>query len=192
MAADWVTALRHFSDTRRRGCNCQCGRTGAALRLPRMEWDLKQELEQLHRAGAVASPVARLRAINHRLASMQPESPGTRLIAMLSGVEALARSLIVHAAGRPTSTAEMRYRQVRMAGPVELVEDVLRLYGAAEGAAHFGAGPWMLFGLAHDYRNLLVHECARIEHERCTVLAAAVEQVFKGLVEVGGLPRVVA
>ncbi len=157
-----------------------------------MEWDLKKELEQLHRTSASASPVARLRAVNHRLASVQTETPGTRLIAAVSGVEALSRSLIVHAAGRPPSTADMRYRQVRPAGPIELVEDVLRLYGAAEGSAQFGADTWMLFGLAHEYRNLLVHECARIEHDRCTPLLAATERVFKGLVEVGGLPRVVA
>jgi hypothetical protein len=157
-----------------------------------MEWDLKKELEQLHRANAGASPVARLRAVNHRLAWAESASPPTRLVTTVSAVEALSRSLIVHAAGRPASTAAMRYRQVLTAAPLELVQEVLRLYGTADASEQFGAETWATFGLAHDYRDLIVHECVRVEHALCNVLVAAAEQVLKGLVEVGGLPRVVS
>ena len=113
----------------------------------------------------------------------------------MSAVEALARSLVVHASGRPAATAEMRHRQYRNAGPVELVEEVLRLRGAAPGARHFEAGNWELFEVAAVYRELVVHECSTIGQDRYPFLIAACEAVLRGLVELAGLetrPKAVA
>jgi hypothetical protein len=157
-----------------------------------MERDIRQELEEAHRANAAASPVARMRAIKQRLARAANEAPANRLVATLGAVEALSRSLIVHAAGRPSSTAEMRYRQVRGAAAVELVEEVLRLYAAGEPAARFGADGWTAFALAQESRELFVHECVQLERELYAPLIAAAEAVLQALVEVGGLPRLVA
>lgn len=160
-----------------------------------MTADLLDHPDELLRAYATATPAARLRVIKQRLASAHGEMGSTRLVTMISAVEALARSLVVHAAGRPSSTAEMRHRQFRNAGAVELVEEVLRLRGARSGAQHFERDEWDLFETATRYRDLIVHECTYIGQDRYPYLVSASETVLQGLVELSGLengPRAVA
>ncbi|RYY93409.1 MAG: hypothetical protein EOO24_26870 [Comamonadaceae bacterium] len=159
-----------------------------------MESHLHELPDDLQRDHAAATPAARLRTIRQRLAGTHAEPGSTRLVIVVSAVEALARSLVVHASGRPASTADMRHRQLRDTGPAELVEEVLRLRGAERAARHFGAEPWALFELAVRYRDLVVHECAALGAERHAPLIAATDTVFKGLIELAGLdgrPRVI-
>lgn len=156
--------------------------------------ELLEHPDELQRAYAIATPAARLRVIRQRLASAHGETGSTRLVTVVSSVEALARSLVVHASGRPSSTAEMRHRQYRGVGPVELVEEVLRLRGAGRGLQHFERDDWELFEVATRYRDLIVHECTYIGPDRHPHLIAATETVLRGLIELAGLengPRVV-
>lgn len=160
-----------------------------------MEEDLLEHPQELLRTYAVAAPAARLRAIRQRLAGAHAETGPARLVTMVSAVEALGRSLVVHAPGRPASTAEMRHRQYSAVGPIELVEEVLRLWGAPRGGAHFEREDWELFEIATVYRDLVVHECSTVGHDRHPHLIAAAEAVLHGLVELAGLqarPRAVA
>lgn len=157
--------------------------------------ELLEHPDELQRAYAMATPAARLRVIKQRLASAHGEMGSTRLVTLVSAVEALARSLVVHAPGRPASTAEMRHRQFRTTGPVELVAEVLRLRGAPQPALHFDGETWDLFEVAARYRDLIVHECTYVGPDRHPYLIAATEAVLRGLIEVAGLetgPRVVA
>lgn len=159
-----------------------------------MNAELLEHPEELQRVYAVATPAARLRVIKQRLASAHGELGSTRLVTIVSAVEALARSLVVHASGRPASTAEMRHRQYRNVGPVELVEEVLRLRGAAKGLQHFDRAAWELFEVATLYRDLIVHECTYVGQDRHPHLIAATETVLRGLIELAGLdngPRAV-
>ena len=159
-----------------------------------MNAELLSHPEELQRAFATATPAARLRAIRQRLATMHGETGSTRLVTVVSAVEALARSLVVHSAGRPSSTAEMRHRQFRHSAPVELVEEVLRLRGARAGVLHFDRDDWELFEVACCYRDLIVHECSTVGPDRHRHLIAASETVLQGMVELAGLdngPRAV-
>jgi hypothetical protein len=149
--------------------------------------ELLEHPDELQRAYAMATPAARLRVIKQRLASAHAEMGSTRMVTMVSAVEALARSLVVHAAGRPASTAEMRHKQFRHTGPVELVEEVLRLRGVARPLQHFDRDTWELFEAAARYRDLIVHECTYIGQDRHPHLIAAAEQVLRGLIELAGL-----
>lgn len=149
--------------------------------------ELLEHPDELQRMHAVATPAARLRVIKQRLAGVHGETGSTRLVTVVSAVEALARSLVVHSAGRPSSTAEMRHRQFRTSGPVELVEEVLRLRGAKSGLGHFDREAWELFEVATRYRDLIVHECTSIGPDRHPHLIAATESVLRGLVELAGL-----
>jgi hypothetical protein len=152
-----------------------------------MHPQLQDHPDELQRAYATATPAARLRAIKQRLASAHAEMASTRLVTMVAAVEALARSLVVHSAGRPSSTAEMRHRQFRATGPLELVQEVLRLRGAA-GAAHpFDDGAWQTFEVAVRYRDLIVHECTYVAEERLSLLLSATDAVLRGLIELAGL-----
>jgi hypothetical protein len=152
-----------------------------------MNAELLEHPEELQRGFATATPAARLRAIKQRLASAHGETGSTRLVIVVSAVEGLARSLVVHAAGRPASTAEMRHRQFRAIGPVELVEEVLRLRGALPGSQHFERDDWELFEVATCYRDQIVHECSTVTPDRHRHLIAASEAVLHGLVELCGL-----
>ena len=152
-----------------------------------MNAELHVHPDELQRAYAIATPAARLRVIKQRLASAHGETGSTRLVTVISAVEALARSLVVHSAGRPASTAEMRHRQFRNTGPVELVEEVLRLRGASRGVQHFDRDDWEFFEVATRYRDLIVHECTFIGQDRYPWLIEASEAVLKGLVELAGL-----
>ena len=157
--------------------------------------ELLEHPDELQRAYAMATPAARLRVIKQRLASAYGELGPTRLVTTVSAVEALARSLVVHAAGRPASTAEMRHRQFRDLGPVELVEEVLRLRGAGRAVDHYDRETWELFEAAARYRDLIVHECTFVGQDRHPYLVAAAETVLRGLIELAGLetgPKVVA
>lgn len=155
---------------------------------------LQEHPDELQRAYATATPAARLRVIKQRLASAHGEMGSTRLVTMVSAVEALARSLVVHSSGRPSSTAEMRHRQFRNVGPVELVEEVLRLRGALRAAQYFDGESWELFEVAIRYRDLIVHECTYVGQDRHPHLIAAAEAVLRGLIELAGLegkPKVI-
>lgn len=159
-----------------------------------MNAELLEHPDELHRTHAVATPAARLRVIRQRLASAHGEMGSARLVTVVSAVEALARSLVVHSAGRPASTAEMRHRQFRNTGVIELVEEVLRLRGAARGMQHFDREGWELFEVATVYRDLIVHECTSVGQDRLPHLVRATEAVLRGLVELAGLgatPKVV-
>lgn len=149
---------------------------------------------ELQRAYAVATPAARLRAIKQRLASVHGEMASTRLVTLVAAVEALARSLVVHSFGRPPSTAEMRHRQFRDLGALELTEEVLRLRGASRAAAHFEGETWAHFETAVQYRDLIVHECSFVGADASEDLLAAADKVLRGLVALAGLeggPRTV-
>lgn len=153
---------------------------------------LREELEQLRKTYASSRPAARLGVIRQGLARTQAEIGPTRLVAVVSAVEALARSLVVHAPGRPASSSHFRYQQVRQKAPLELVEEALRLYGSDPAARRYGDETWQLFELAHKYRNLVVHECTYLGQDKYSALIAASERVLEGLVIAGGLPRLVA
>lgn len=154
--------------------------------------ELREELEQLRTTYATARPAARLAAIRQRVARAAMEGGPTRFLTAVSAVETLARSLVVHAPGRPASSAHFRYQQVRFRSLLELVEEALRLHGAAPALEQYGEETWQLFELAHEYRNLVVHECAYPGQDRYPALIAACQRVLEGLVVAGGLPRLVA
>jgi len=153
--------------------------------------ELREELEQLRKTYAVSKPSARLFIVRQRLARAEDEIGPTRLITTVSAVEALARSLIVHAPGRPPATAHFRYQQVRNKQPLDLVEEALRLHGGKLPAEHVGAQAWALFELAIQARNLVVHECTYLGQDKYPAMIDAAERVLEAMVEVAGLLRVV-
>lgn len=157
-----------------------------------MSDDLRRELEALRSTYALSRPSQRLVVLRQRLARAEAESGATRLVTLVSAVEALARSLLVHAPGRPPASAHFRYQQVRLKSPVDLVGDVFRLYASHPPEDRLGKETWGLFELAAQYRNLVVHECTYLGPDKYPRLIAASEQVLEALSEVGGLLRVVA
>jgi hypothetical protein len=157
-----------------------------------MESPLRQDLEQLRSTYVVLKPSARLAMVRQRLAKSEGESAATRLVATLAAVEALARSLVVHAPHRPPATAPIRYQQMRTTGALELVEEALKVYGSPPAVDVFGAQDWDRFEIATLYRDTLVHECTAPAADKYPMLVESAERVLETLVKVGGLLRVVS
>lgn len=154
--------------------------------------ELRQELEQLQNTCAPSRPASRLGVIRQRLARAEGDTGAARLVTLVSAVEALSRSLVVHAPGRAAASSHFRYQQVRTHAPMELVEEALRLYEAGSPIDRYGEETWQLFELAHQYRELVVHECTYPAQDKYPALTAACQRVLDGLVVAGGLPRLVA
>ncbi|AMO22532.1 hypothetical protein GCM10027034_29340 [Ramlibacter solisilvae] len=129
--------------------------------------------------------------IRQRLARADAEIGSSRLVTIVSAVEGLARSLLVHAPGRPPASAHFRYQQVRLKNPVDLVDEVFRLYAAKSAPQQLGEDTWNLFELATKFSNLVVHECTHLGQDKYLSLTSASERVLEELVEVAGLLRVV-
>lgn len=156
-----------------------------------MHEEIEEGLEELRRVFAHSRPATRLSAIRLRLAGVRGESGPAGLIANMAAVEALARSLVVHAPGRPASTAHIRYQQVREQSAPALVEEALRLHGAQSPGELFGEETFRMFALADQHRDLAVHEFSIPDREATAQMITACEQVLKGLVAAAGLLRVV-
>jgi hypothetical protein len=157
-----------------------------------MESALRQDLEQLRGTSVGLKPSARLAMIRQRLAKAEGESAATRLVAVVAAVEALARSLVVHAPHRPPATAPIRYQQMRTTGALQLVEEMLKVYGSGPAVDVFGPQGWDRFEIATLYRDMLVHECTAPPPDNYPMLVEAAERVLDTLVKVGGLLRVVS
>ena len=132
-----------------------------------------------------SSPLARLRIIRKRLTNT--EIGATRLITIVSGVEALARSLVVHAKTKHGSKIEPIYQSHKDRNADVLVEDVLNAYKQKSPSEYFSEDTWPLFREAVSFRNLIVHECTFLGQDKYPSLIQAAEEVLEALVVVCGL-----
>lgn len=130
-------------------------------------------------------PQARLNVILERLA--HPEIGPTRIVTVVSAVEALARSLVVHARTMTDAEIDSVYHEYRFKDPKALVEKVLIQHGHGDPSVYFVGDTWPLFGHAVNFRNLVVHECTFIGQDKYPSLIEASEEVLSALIKLGGL-----
>jgi hypothetical protein len=144
--------------------------------------DYAEELQSIRAAYVGASPKQRLHVIRQRLAN--PDHAPNVMVTRVSAVEALARSLASHQAGKSPSG---QYARLRNEDPDRLVELVLACSGAGTPKEVFGTECWQLFRHAVNYRNMIVHECTYLGQDKSPHLEKACETVLEKLVEIGGL-----
>ena len=132
-----------------------------------------------------SSPQSRLKVIRQRLA--QPETGPTRLVTIVSGVEALARSLVINAKAKSASEIKTAYSSYRDYGPDVLVEHTLKAYGKKAPSEFFSEDTWPLFREAVNFRNLIVHECTYLGQDKYPSLIQAATEVLQTLAIIGGL-----
>lgn len=144
--------------------------------------DYARELQRIRAAYIGASPKQRLNVIRQRL-----DNPGHEpnlLVTNVSAVEALARSLVSHQAGKNPAS---QYSRFRNEDPDRLVELVLKGSNIGTPKEVFGAEQWQLFRHAVNYRNMIVHECTYLGQEKYPQLESACQLVMSKLIEIGGL-----
>lgn len=132
-----------------------------------------------------AHPKQRLVVIRQRLA--QPEIGATKLVTVVSAVEALARSLVVHSSAKSQADIDRIYSKIRSRAPEALVQDVLNAFQKGGTEGHFHEDTWPLFCEAVNFRNQVVHECTCLGQDKYPSLIAAALEVLEELVSIGAL-----
>ena len=146
------------------------------------------ELSDLRSVYVSANPQSRLYVIRQRLA--QSEIGPTRLVTIVSAVEALARSLAVHASAKQGLEIARVYDDFRYEKPEALVREVLNKYGRYDPKTYFKEDTWSLFLSAVGFRNLIVHECTYLGQDKYPSLIEASEDVLNALINLGDLREI--
>lgn len=155
------------------------------MAIARTEIDYVRERLELRRIYVTSSPRQRLIVIRQRLA--QPEIGATRLVTAVSSVEALARSLVVHAKAADAAKLEKTYSAYRDRDPESLVAEFLKLKNLPEPRTHFAEDTWPLFREAINFRNQVVHECTFLGQDKYPALIEAALEVLYELVRIADL-----
>lgn len=145
------------------------------------------ELLQLRETYATVPPQSRYNVILKRLEAK--EIGPSRLVTVVSAVEALARSIIVHRQCPNKTEALGVYAAQKDKAATTLVEEVLKSYGKSPASAYFSEDTWPLFRHAVNYRNLVVHECTYLGQDKYPSLISASLDVLNALASLSGLTR---
>lgn len=145
--------------------------------------DYGAEVRGLREVYTNNTPQARLNVICQRL--RDHESAPTRLVTLVSAVEALARSLVVAHRAKSKEDRQGQYRKVRDRDAHCLIEDLFKERGMPPAQQHFPPDTWMLFRYAENFRNLIVHECTYLGQDKSPSLIQASEEVLHELVKIG-------
>lgn len=111
-----------------------------------------------------------------------PDAAAHRLVAHVSAVEGLARSLLIHEKYQdPRMRLEQYEIEFKRKRAETLIDDYLKAKNLPEAAIVFGEEVWEKFKVATQYRNLVVHECAYHDVSKSHWTIGACQSVFKKL-----------
>lgn len=154
--------------------------------------EYEAHLAELRKLYVEATPRQRYGMGRNRIKN--PEHGPNVLVACVSAVEGLARSLAMHqdALSRvkaPEVKAELAaiYPQYKRKGAEELIEQYLKGVGLPGPSQYFGEATWERLHYAIAYRNVLAHECTYLGQDRSPALIEACQEVLHKLAAAGGL-----
>jgi len=147
--------------------------------------DYEAELATIRDAYVSATPQQRLKIIRQRL-SDHHFGPN-RLVTAVSAVEALARTLVMHATYDTKTEITANYSKYRNRKPEGLIREYLASEGINDAKVFFAEDTWQLFGYAVQYRNLLAHECTYLGMDKFLSLIEACEEVLAALAKLEGI-----
>lgn len=130
-------------------------------------------------------PSARYGIIKKRLA--YEEIGPVRLVTMVSAVEALARSVLVHWSSPTCSGIDDGYESFKRMEPVKLIRALCSLKGLDQPESQFSEDTWELFSSAVVFRNLVVHECTFLGQDKYPSMIRAAEEVLEWVVREGSV-----
>jgi len=151
------------------------------------EPDYISELEKIRAAYVSSLPRQRLHVISQRLDN--PSHGPNLLVTQVSAVEALARSLAMHAKGSTKAQLKQNYGKYRGREVKSLIAEYLAGKGHNSPGAFFGPDVWRKFGYAVSYRNMLVHECTYLGQDKYPHLGQACQEVLGKLCSLSGLGK---
>ena len=145
--------------------------------------DYESELARIRTTYVRCTPRQRLAIIRQRM-SDHHFGPN-RLVTAVSAVEALARTLAMHASFRTKDELSSNYPKYRHRKPEGLIREYLEKKGFSDPKAFFAEDTWQLFGFAMEYRNLLAHECTYLGMDKFPSLIAACVEILSALAKLG-------
>lgn len=116
-----------------------------------------------------------------------PRAYPNLLVTRVSGIEALARSLVMNTKAKTKEELRQVYGRYRSREAYTLVEEYLKIKGKDKPTVVFGEANWKLFKLAVNYRNLLAHECTYLANYKFAPLEDACLQVLQKLASIAKL-----
>ena len=150
-----------------------------------------QDLTNLRKNYVEATPRQRYSVGRQRIEHLE-HGPNV-LVACVSAVEGLARSLAMHcdaAMAKPPalkSYLSTIYPKYKRKGPEDLIAQYLAGKGLPKPAEFFGRATWQRFHYAIEYRNVLAHECTYLGQDRSPALIEACQTVLHRLAVAAGL-----
>ena len=158
--------------------------------MPNAEYD--KDLADLRKIYVEALPRQRYSIAQQRI--KHPEHGPNVLVACVSAVEGLARSLTMHrhTIGEKDLLAikaklSSIYPDYKRKGAEDLIAEFLSGAKLPPPASFFGGDTWELFLYAIDYRNVLTHECTYLGNDRSLPLIEACNIVLHKLAAAAGL-----
>ena len=153
------------------------------------EYDV--ELANLRKVYVEAMPRQRYSIGRQRIQNLE-HGPNV-LVACVSAVEGLARSLAMHSEALRANPSDLKsklsliYPNYRHKAAEELIEQYLISAGMPKPAELFGPDTWEQFHYAVQFRNVLAHECTYLGQHLSPVLIEACQRVLHKLAEAAGL-----
>ena len=147
--------------------------------------DYKSELASIREMYVLGTPQVRLNVINNRL--NEPEIGAVKLVTIVSCIEALVRSLVVHLKAQNKNEIQHVYEKHRNQKPESLVEEYLKHNGCNDCSSFYQDDTWVLFQNAVKFRNLIVHECTYLGQDKYPSLISACGEVLDSLIKLGKL-----
>ena len=99
---------------------------------------------------------------------------------IVSGIEALSRSIFVEHLEQTGQERTQAYKGVRFEKTIPLVKDVFRLKGL-NADEFFDGDTWRNFQNAVEYRNLIVHECTFLRQDYCRKFTESCRLVLEAI-----------
>ena len=141
--------------------------------------ELRKHAAELRTSYVNAPPRSRARTARDRVEHI--EGNPNRLVAYVSGIEGMARSLALNLAVKNGEEREEAYRRLWKSNAETLLTDHVGPLLGKSVQDLFGETNWELFCIAVDFRNLLVHEATYLRGGVSQDLLAATEHVFEVL-----------
>ena len=149
---------------------------------PEINYEFEQK--ELRKTYISAKPQIRLNVILKRI--KESEIGPMRLLTLMSSIEALSRSLLIHAEVEVGNNIEQVYEKFRLEKPEKMVEKYFRKF-KLNCNTFYKEDTWLLFKNAIDFRNLIIHECTYLGKDKYQSLIMACEEVLSSLIELAQL-----
>ncbi len=146
--------------------------------------DYAAQLIELRKLYIEAIPLQRFQIASQRI--NYPENGPNLIVAYISAIEGIARSLVLHQVAHSKTELNAIYPKYKNTGATKLLEQYLKEKLDKDPENYFGKDIWEKIGFAIEYRNFLAQECTYLGQETYPDLINACKALLEKLAELEG------